>query len=591
MSESSTLTLGAVTLVLLVAVILTAPLSFCLLWLYNRAMLSEMRRHGLLDAPAANRTLHDLAGYTSSGALELEIVDAGTQLGASPEALPIYRRAARGAWLTAAVYTVGGVAHALVATAVLFLATELPVYPLGALAIFWAHLWPTVIVVGIVTVADWRSRIRNVLVYVGLGVALAAFARSSWFAIPFFWLLAAGPPTLCLIPFLQPRLRAVGPLVFAFTITGVGGALLAYGVSVSELGRLALDWVAVAVQLPDRTPGAAPMLMSLMLPEVVRARGVSALIDGVALLGFVGFSVLGWQALRWIGWLYESKYISDQSVVVDLVWLIFTLCEAIQRAFDGLAWTGAALGSFVAYKALTVALFAIVARRRGVTRNHRLLLLRVFGFRERSERLIEMVGSRWRYVGSIQLIAATDLASTTVEPHELLDFAHGKLAARYVNSHAALERQLARLDVHPDVDGRFRMNEFFCHDDTWKMTLTRLAEADDLVLMDLRGFSPSNQGCCFELDQFIDRVRLSKVVLVLDRTTDVAFLRAVLDQAWSSITPGSPNVGLRPARVTAIYLTRDDRKGAHALLGGLARALANELGAGTTGPAPRAASA
>ena len=58
----------------------------------------------------------------------------------------------------------------------------------------------------------------------------------------------------------------------------------------------------------------------------------------------------------------------------------------------------------------------------------------------------------------------------------------------------------------PDPDGRYRIKEFFCYNDTWQMTMERLAAASDAVLMDLRSFSRVNQGCIFELGRLLDGV-------------------------------------------------------------------------------------
>ena len=54
-----------------------------------------------------------------------------------------------------------------------------------------------------------------------------------------------------------------------------------------------------------------------------------------------------------------------------------------------------------------------------------------------------------------------------------------------------LDRRLRELDLGPDPDGRFRVNEFICYPDTWRMALSRLLESDpsQSVLVNLRGFS------------------------------------------------------------------------------------------------------
>jgi hypothetical protein len=126
------------------------------------------------------------------------------------------------------------------------------------------------------------------------------------------------------------------------------------------------------------------------------------------------------------------------------------------------------------------------------------------------------------------MIAGVDLARRTVEPHEFLDFMSGKLARRFIDGPAALEQRMQERDVKPDRDLRFRVNDFFCYDDTWKMVLSRLARDSDAVLMDLRGFSRKNAGCVFELGELARMVPLEHVVFVVDRRTDERLLAETL---------------------------------------------------------------
>ena len=77
----------------------------------------------------------------------------------------------------------------------------------------------------------------------------------------------------------------------------------------------------------------------------------------------------------------------------------------------------------------------------------RLLLLRVYGFGRRSRRLLDLLGTRWRLLGSIDLIAAPDLASRTVEPSTFLEFVRGRLKRLFIRSpgrSAAAHRQHRR---------------------------------------------------------------------------------------------------------------------------------------------------
>ena len=133
--------------------------------------------------------------------------------------------------------------------------------------------------------------------------------------------------------------------------------------------------------------------------------------------------------------------------------------------------------------------------------------------------MFDVMTKHWRHIGSVQLIAGPDLATTTVKPHEFLDFLSGKLARLFINGKTEFGRRMAEMDLNPDFDGRFRINDFFCHDDTWEMVLSRLVRESDVILMDLRGFSPDNKGCIRELNELINVAPVQRVVLVVDETT------------------------------------------------------------------------
>ena len=86
------------------------------------------------------------------------------------------------------------------------------------------------------------------------------------------------------------------------------------------------------------------------------------------------------------------------------------------------------------------------------------------------------------------------------------------------------------MDLEPDSDNRLRVNDFFCHDDTWRMTLARLAGESDAVLMDLRGFSGRHAGCVFEINELFNLLPLRRVVFAIDETTDQRFLETTMRQ-------------------------------------------------------------
>ncbi|MBY0440047.1 MAG: hypothetical protein K2W80_17840 [Burkholderiales bacterium] len=126
------------------------------------------------------------------------------------------------------------------------------------------------------------------------------------------------------------------------------------------------------------------------------------------------------------------------------------------------------------------------------------------------------------------MIAGADLAVRSIDVDEALAFAHGEIEAGYVADRAGLERRLAGLRGQVDPDGRYRIEEFFCFDDTWRATLQSLLLHSRVVLMDLRGFDDRNTGCLFELEQLGRTGRLQRCVFVADACTDRALAERTL---------------------------------------------------------------
>jgi len=118
-----------------------------------------------------------------------------------------------------------------------------------------------------------------------------------------------------------------------------------------------------------------------------------------------------------------------------------------------------------------------------------------------------------------------------------------------VSTADAIVDRLASLDLERDPDGRYRVNEIYCHADTWRPALQALLGATDMVLMDLRSFSPRSAGCIFELEEMMKAMPTDQIVFVYDRTTDLPLLGTTLSEAWEAArrtgrARGSGRVGL-----------------------------------------------
>jgi len=333
------------------------------------------------------------------------------------------------------------------------------------------------------------------------------------------WALVSLIPTILLFLFLSRRVRAVGPLVYVFMLVAVFGAALANGLTFTSEGENVVVDTAVKLKLD-----------------------VGIVSWSFVAIGFAVFLIPGWLGAAWIRRRYDAKQMSDQSIMIDSIWMVFTLSQMVMSlAQERGVWAILGFGSFLGYRAARSIGFRLLKKRIPPVEGVRLLLLRVFGSRRRSEKLFDVLTARWRYYGSVQMIAGTDLASSKLEPHEFLDFLRGRLTRYFISNDEQLERRLEQIDLLPDFDRRFRVTEFFCFDDTWRLALRRLIHRCERVLMDLRGFSPNHAGCVFELQTLINDVPPDRILLLVDSSTDLPYLRQVLADASHNIVPGSAN--------------------------------------------------
>ena len=277
---------------------------------------------------------------------------------------------------------------------------------------------------------------------------------------------------------------------------------------------------------------------------------------------------LAWGGRR-LAAMYVAKRLSDEMVLLSACWLVITLWAFTLGAGAGYRDSREAVARWLPLLALLpLVLFHVVLRvalRRNAARRParpplKLLFLRTFGARGRSERLMEQVAVRWRYAGSINLIAGGDLASMSLEPHELVDFVRGRLASHFAKNETEARRAVEALDHAPDPNGRFRVNELFCHADTWKGALhgalAEVARGDGVVLLDFRGFLPRNAGCVYEMGHLVHHVPLSRAVFVLDGTSDVEAFEAGMRRAWAVMAADSPNRRQENATVRVFHLPR-----------------------------------
>jgi hypothetical protein len=511
--NEATLFTDALLPVLLVAsAALTAPLSLVLLSFYRRAVVRVMAGRAGASNPATQATA---AHAPPAAALEVELLDPAAIARAD---VPAYERALRSLTSATLVYVVAGFAYAVVLTSPYAVIAEDGVPLPRVLWLLSCYLWPAALAAGMLAAVSWRQRLLVAAVYFAMLFAVAVFGFAvgssvSGRDLARFWLVTNAPATVLLLAYLHRRVRAVGPLVLAFTAVAVTGCEL---------------------------------LLSVV------GLSFAAMVLGLALFG-----VAGWWVLKVLARRYEQRRTSDQALTLDAMWLLFGVVQSFAFGLRGWAWIFTGFLGFAAYKLVAGLGFGFAGLAGQERSGPSLLLLRVFALGARSERLFDALSKRWLRAGSVWMIAGPDLASSAVEPSEFLDYMAGRLSSRFIRGDEDLDRRIRGIERGPDPDGRYRVNAFFCYADTWRQAVKRLAASADAVLMDLRTFSQANQGCLFELQQVLASVPLDRVVFLIDDASDRALLESVLQASWRDLDADSPNRRLATPRARLVHVSEE----------------------------------
>jgi hypothetical protein len=499
---------------------MTFPVSLALLWGYLRAVKRSMVRQAAGEAVAQPApSAHDASGQTigpPEKPLQIATIDAG--------AIAVQWTPTRRIWLTGIIHAIAGLAFAYVMGTVFLLANSLGFDWQVALGSAMLYAWPIVIMLGLVCAVSWLGvgvlMLGYALVLAATMAVLAAGTTITASQVASVWFAHNRDGSLLALASLAPPIRAVGPLVAVFMMAIVAGAIFILPAVYNS------DWALVLLSAID----------------IQLHCGVYGTIALVLLAGAILMGLIGWLGLRWLGRLYRVQRLSDQSIMIDAILLIFGFEYSIGFAQNGPVWLLAPVAAILAYKIVATTGLRLLRRWDPPDVDPKqLLLLRVFSLGRRSGQFFGGFSKLWRNMGTLRMIAGPDLATSTVEPHEFLDFIAGRLQRRFISGPAALEQRLAESEPRCDADGRYRTSSFFCYDDTWKMVLSRLAKDSDAVLMDLRGFTKEARGCIYEISELLGVVPLRHIVFVIDRTSDQIALAQVFSDGWAGLVATSPN--------------------------------------------------
>jgi hypothetical protein len=420
----------------------------------------------------------------------------------------------RAGWRLAALLVALSALIALTGAALwLGLVNKDSVTPVRTLTLAFAYLWPVIPVLGLI----WRwSRAR--VIGALLLWCLLAFAVLSWRMIE---TRPAGEMILFLALEIGPTILLVALLCMGNATRAIAPWLLPPLFVLLWAAFTGLDLLARMVR-PEWLffDALAAWLTTVDRTLQYNALAQNALLVLILLLFMALPCVLAWWPLKWmtrkLAAAYSRQWLSEVLVLFTVVWGISLLDKAITLG-----------DAAMLLPLLWIPLAMVVVRRmrHPVGRPPTLLVLRVFQ-RDRAMRvLFDTVVERWRLSGNTLLIAGTDLLERTLGADDIFTFLDGRLAERFIFSVDQLPARLAALKLEPDVEDRYRVNECYCHDSTWRDTLAALLARSDVVLMDLRSFQRRNEGCTFELGELARAPRLARVVLLTDAQTDHAAAR------------------------------------------------------------------
>ena len=315
---------GELPFAVLAGALVAFPAAFFLLALYRRAVLRGMKE---LTGASPPETLAPAAEAPPNCPLNFALLGAA--------AFPRTADSGADAWRAAGIYVAAIAVFASVMTAAWLLATrDVEIGPVKLAILFWTYFWPAVLAVNLVAPTDSGTRWRVVLVYfaVYVPIAVGVLARSpdlTAVQLLQYWVIINAVPTVLLYAFLARRIRAVGPIVLAFAMLALLGSQLA----VTLLGS-----------------SEANMRAAVEFGSALGLGGYGVFWTTMA-AGFLIFAIGAWVVLKWFGAQFAAKRLSDETLTIDAMILVFGICQSIFLVFEHWTWIGSGFVAFMGYKA------------------------------------------------------------------------------------------------------------------------------------------------------------------------------------------------------------------------------------------------
>lgn len=361
----------------------------------------------------------------------------------------------------------------------------------------------------------------------------------------------------------------VGMLGVSVDATEVRFWLIAIGIVNFVLGVGIIAWLLNRRSIVRPFAVLATLAVSDVATRLLLGRStiLEAVPVGVLLNALQVFAV--WLIFKLFVMLQERRLIANELLHAHLCWSLLTFYFVMLSGtaiFDDGAWLPWALVLALGLHVVTLHRgFRRVRVNRVGKRGKRLLLLRAFGGADRLEGLLGVLDDTWRRIGEIDLITGSDLAVRTLRPRMLEAFLLRRVDDHFLRTNEDVDRRLEHVRSELEGDGRYPVNSVNCYETAWQRAVGRLAPNSDVVLMDMRGFTRENKGCQFELTFVVQRVVLRRIVLLVDRSTNLEALTQAAHAAWAELPFDSPNALDREPILTVLSFDGCTKPGTNAL--------------------------
>ncbi|MEA2329677.1 MAG: hypothetical protein QOE68_4636, partial [Thermoanaerobaculia bacterium] len=382
-------------------------------------------------------------------------------------------------------YTLAWLGYASIITVFIIAYTNRGMQWDGRIAIAYTALAPQILILTWSLRLTHRWRLLAFVVYGFVGsMVLAFFSNRAWHvAASVIGPFALFPMAGLLFLFVR-RIQPFVVLLVASVLWFVGlGVLLDHFRPAVTIGsRHALEtnpWL-IAAGLLNIILGVVLTTWLLQRRWPLRVAGIAVALTGTVLLGFdlvyqrlpiaiqvicfVAVAVLQifilWALFKLFVWFQERGFLTNELLQIHLCWVFLTLyyegsatANTLYTDQFAVRW-GFLLALVLFIATLHMSLF-LIRRSRPRCARKRLLVLRAFGRADEREDLLDDLHDTWRRIGAIDLIAATDVASRTLQSTMLEAFLLRRSDEEFLHNEADVKERLERRRSEIEADARY----------------------------------------------------------------------------------------------------------------------------------------